>query len=215
MTTIEKIKADIDWRMGELAFIKSLPHRYHISNSHSSKLKTYLVPAIYAVWEGFVNNTLLAYIHEINNTGFNTESLRIETLIYITENEDILNLSVPRTNIQQKENFINTFRHILTNPVQIKPKVLTKSNVNLCVINHLLNSFGLAPISNNYESGLNKLLNFRNRIAHGEKAIDVKDEHIEEFTRLVNNLMVEIAMNVEDGLLSRSYLKQDYIHTGL
>ena len=207
MTILENIKFDIDWRMGELASLKTIPHRYKMANHHISLLKTYLVPAIYAIWEGFVQNTMLAYILEINKKDNMAYSLRTDILLYVVENDDKLNLCVPRTNKVQQEKFITEVFSILNKPIKIATKVQTKSNVNLEVINHLLTTFGLTALPDCYRDSLNKLLNFRNKIAHGEKAIIVSDDHISEFTQLINNLMVEIATRIEEGLQIKSYLK--------
>ncbi|MBO7577543.1 MAG: hypothetical protein J6T43_00950 [Prevotella sp.] len=210
MTILEEIKSDIDWRMGELVSLKTIPHRYKMVTHHKSLLKTYLVPAIYAIWEGFVSNTMMAYIMEINKERIAAKSIRMDVLLYITEMDEKLNLSVPRTNRNQQEKFIRNIYTTFTNPIIITPKIQTKSNVNLGVINHLLTSFGLDALPNSYEGSLNKLLNFRNKIAHGEKAITVKDNHITEFTQLINDLMVEIAIRIEDGLINKTYLIPGY-----
>ena len=206
MTILENIKSDIDWRMGELASLKTIPHRYNMVTHHKSLLKTYLIPAIYAIWEGFVSNTMLAYIMEINKEGISAESIRMDILLYIAEMDEKLNLSVSRIGRIQQEKFIRNIYLTLTNPIKIVPKVQTKSNVNLEVINHLLTSFGLEALPDSYEGGLNKLLNFRNKIAHGEKSITVKDDHVTEFTQLINDLMVNIATRIEEGLTNKTYL---------
>ena len=206
MNILEDIKSDIDWRMGELASLKTIPYRYNMVTHHKSLLKTYLVPAIYAIWEGFVSNTMLAYIMEINKEGIAAESIRMDILLYIADVDEKLNLTVSRTGRIQQEKFIRNMYTILTNPIKIVPKVQTKSNVNLEVINHLLTSFGLEALPDCYEGGLNKLLNFRNKIAHGEKAIIVKDDHIIEFTQLINDLMADIAIRIEEGLTKKAYL---------
>lgn len=206
MTILEDIKSDIDWRMGELASLKTIPHRYNMITHHKLLLKTYLVPAIYAIWEGFVSNTMLAYIMEINKEGISAESIRMDILLYIADTDEKLNLTVSRTGRIQQEKFIRNMYTTLTNPIKIVPKVQTKSNVNLEVVNHLLTSFGLEVLPDSYEGRLNKLLYFRNKIAHGEKAITVKDDHITEFTQLINDLMADIATRIEVGLTNKTYL---------
>ncbi len=120
--------------------------------------------------------------------------------------DEKLNLTVSRIGRIQQEKFIRNMYTTLTNPIKIVPKVQTKSNVNLEVVNNLLTSFGLEVLPDSYEGGLNKLLNFRNKIAHGEKAITVKDDHITEFTQLINDLMVDIATRIEEGLTNKTYL---------
>ena len=206
MTAIENIMADMDWRMGELGSLKTIPHRYHMEEQHIAMLKRYIVPAIYGLWEGFVKNTILVYIEEINKAEVPVNSICLNTLIYMTDIDDNLKLSTERKHKEKKERFIKNFQNLLATPVNMKLKVITESNVNLEVANHLLESFNIETLPDVYEGKLNKLLNFRNAIAHGESAISVGEKEINEFSQLIVELMSEIAERVEKGLLSKSYL---------
>ncbi len=206
MTAIENITADMDWRMGELGSLKTIPHRYHMEEQHIAMLKRYIVPAIYGLWEGFVKNTILVYIEEINKAEVPVNSICLNTLIYMTDIDDNLKLSTERKHKEKKERFIKNFQNLLATPVNMKLKVITESNVNLEVANHLLESFNIETLPDVYDGKLNKLLNFRNAIAHGESAISVGEKEINEFSQLIVELMSEIAERVEKGLLSKSYL---------
>lgn len=206
MTAIESITADMDWRMGELGSLKTIPHRYHMEDQHIMMLKRYIVPAIYSLWEGFVKNTILIYIGEINKAKVPVGSICMNTLVYITDIDDNLNLSTERKHKNKKERFIKNFQNLLTTPVNMKLKVMTESNVNLGVVNNLLESFNIETIPDDYEGKLNKLLNFRNAIAHGDSAISVDEKEIAEFSQLVIELMMEIVERVEKGLSSKSYI---------
>jgi hypothetical protein len=55
-TFIDEIVADIDWRISELATIKSIPIKYSFRLDHKDIHIKYSIPAIYAIWEGFVKN---------------------------------------------------------------------------------------------------------------------------------------------------------------
>ena len=206
MTAIENITADMDLRMGELGSLKTIPHRYHMEEQHIAMLKRYIVPAIYGLWEGFVKNTILVYIEEINKAEVPVNSICLNTLIYMTDIDDNLKLSTERKHKEKKERFIKNFQNLLATPVNMKLKVITESNVNLEVANHLLESFNIETLPDVYDGKLNKLLNFRNAIAHGESAISVGEKEINEFSQLIVELMSEIAERVEKGLLSKSYL---------
>ena len=197
----------MDWRLGELAVMKTIPHRYNMTENHVTMLQMYLIPAIYALWEGFVKSVITAYIKEINMSRVTMDSLIMDLLLYAIEIDDKLKLSEARQHEDKKKQFVRHFRNTLSAPVNIKQKVLTESNVNLKIINHLLKSFGLETIPEEYKGKLDKLLKFRNTIAHGEMAIVVKDEHIAEFTQLINDLMAEVVIRVEDGLIKKTYLE--------
>lgn len=206
MTTIENITADMNWRYGELASLKTIPYRYHMQECHVSMLKKYLIPAMYAIWEGFISNTILAYISEINNIGLMPEKIGANVLAYMAEADEHLRLSIARTDRVKQERYYEELKSMMSQPVKIKHYVITKSNVNLKVANDLLCSFSLAPLPIKYERGLNKLLCFRNAIAHGNNAILVTDEVISEFSMLISDLMSEIVVRVEEGLKRQSFI---------
>jgi hypothetical protein len=64
---IQEILADINWRVSELATIKSLPIKYSFRPDHKELQIKYSIPAIYAIWEGFVKNTFTIYSTHLNS----------------------------------------------------------------------------------------------------------------------------------------------------
>lgn len=207
MTAIESITTDMDWRLGELGVLKSIPYRYHMNEGHVDMLRRYLVPAIYGLWEGFVKNTMMVYIGEINKASVMADALSMNTLLYSTKVDENLRLTTIRDKRPVQEKFIKNFRRFISSPICIKPLVDTESNVNLDVANKLLGAFNIEMLPNDkYGGRLHKLLNFRNAIAHGDNSISVKDEEIAEFSQLIVELMAEIATRVENGLAIKSYL---------
>ena len=53
---------------------------------------------------------------------------------------------------------------------------------------------------------LNKFLNYRNRIAHGDNAISVEPEHIIEFSQTVVSLMSDISEILNVHVMEKKYL---------
>ena len=207
MTPIESIVSDMNWRLGELASLKSIPFRYHMQQSHIWQLKKHLVPAIYALWEGFVVNSFEVYIKQINSRQIRIEDIDVNILLYMTEADEKLCLSTPRFKRESKLNFVENIKTVFGTPVHIPPKVVTKSNVNYEVANNLLTCFNMRILPACYKHKLDKLLKFRNMIAHGDRAITVKDEDISVFSQLVNDLMAEITERVEEAIEGEQYLK--------
>jgi len=85
--------------------------------------------------------------------------------------------------------------------------VPTESNVNLKVLNRILERFCIPEIDSKYSSGLNKLLLFRNKIAHGENSIIVNMTHVTEFVSLVENLMLDVVIGVESCERNETFKK--------
>ena len=51
-----------------------------------------------------------------------------------------------------------------------------------------------------------KMINLRNRIAHGQRDVNITEKHINEFSWLIESLMGEISIRVMEALDGKSYL---------
>lgn len=203
----DEILTDIDWRMSELASLKTIPLRYNLLPNHKEILIKYTVPSIYSLWEGYVKNIFTVYIREINNLNMPIDEAHLNVLTHTLTTIDKLSLENTRNNFQKKKEFIECYQSKVTSPLFIEPKIPTKSNVDFLVINDILNRFNLPVLPKSYEKGLKKLLKFRNSIAHGDNAIPVTIDNVTEFTMLINDLMVEIFDRVNDGFVNKTYRK--------
>ena len=207
MSFLDEINNDISWRMSELASIKTIPLRYHLLPEHKALLIKYSVPSIYALWEGFVKNAFGVYIREINKLAIPISDVHIDLLTHTLSSIDKLSLENPRMSYRTKREFIEFYQNTISLPLIITDKLPTKSNVDFGVINEILIRFNLKQLPKSFEGGLKKLLRFRNSIAHGDISIPVKMENIEFFSKLINDLMVEILLNIESGYNSKTFLK--------
>lgn len=206
MNIIEEIVADYNWRSGELAVIKTIPHRYKLDKIHQEMLRTYLVPAIYALWEGFVTNSFQAYIRYINSQKLLVNELDINILTFAMVADGKLNLANPRSDFSKQKVFVEEFLTKINTHINIAPNIPTKSNVNYVIVHRILQYFNLPELEEKYRAPLNKLLKYRNSIAHGERALPVSDDNIDEFTKLVVDMMTDICILIDDGVKMKSYL---------
>ena len=203
---IDDIKSDIDWRMSELASLKTIPVRYNLLNHHSELLIKYAVPSIYALWEGFVKKSFELYAGHINSLKLNSSDIHINLFTHSFSTEDKLALENPRMSFVKKKEFMAFYQNKLKSEFTIPQKIPTKSNVDYKVINEILEKFNLLALPEQpYKKGLNKLLRFRNNIAHGDISILVKSEDLAEFSKLINDLMVEIFGRIEEGKLNETF----------
>lgn len=197
ITFIDEILADIDWRVSQLATLKSIPIRYSFSPEHKELQIKYTVPAIYAIWEGFVKSSFIIYSNHLNTLSIGRSEIAMPLLTHQLDSE--CDFNNPRINFDSKQRMVSLLDSLLTDIVTIKPSVPTESNVNFKVLNKILERFCIDKVSDDYEQKLNKLLLFRNKIAHGENAISVNLTHVTEFISTVENLMLDIAINVEQN----------------
>ena len=202
---IQEIVADIDWRVSELATIKTIPIKYSFDPYHKEIHFKYAVPAIYAIWEGFIKNSFTIYGTYINSLSIKRNEISLALLTHqLDTNCDFNN---PRNNLETKQKLVALIDGMLTDIIVIKPGVPTESNVNFKVANKIFQRFCVNALPDSYEKGLDKLLRFRNMIAHGENSISVNSTHIQEFISLVENLMLDVVIQIENSDKNIRYKK--------
>jgi hypothetical protein len=204
MTTfIDEILADIDWRVSQLATLKSIPIRYSFSPEHKELQIKYTIPAIYAIWEGFVKSCFIIYSNHLNTLSIGRSEIAMPLLTHHLDSE--CDFNNPRINFDSKQKMVTLLDSLLSDIVTIKPSVPTESNVNFKVLDKILERFCIDKVSADYDRQLNKLLLFRNKIAHGENSISVNLTHVNEFISTVENLMLDIVINVEQNAKVGTY----------
>lgn len=202
-TFVDEILADIDWRISELALIKSIPIKYSFRPDHKELHVKYSVPAIYAIWEGFVKNCFTIYSNHLNTLDIKRSEISLALLTHQIDSE--CDFNNPRLSFDSKKRLVETIDNFLIETILIKPNVPTDSNVNFKILNKILERFCISPIDNKYDKGLNKLLLYRNKIAHGENSISVNMTHITEFISLIEDLMLDIVINIESCEKTETY----------
>lgn len=207
MTFLDNIVSDIDWRVSELATLTSLPYRYKIADIHIESLLTYSVPAIYAIWEGFVRHSFVEYSTYLNSLNLPLKDVHENILTHALTNGTDVALENPRSSFDSKKRYIKAMLVKHQTVLNIPYDIPTKSNVNYSVINDILVRYNLEKLNSTYRTKLDKLLRFRNEFSHGERSIPVEKKDIESFSNLVQDLMVEIYSHIEDGYEQKTYLK--------
>jgi len=202
---IDEIMADIDWRVSELSTLKSIPIKYSFRPEHKELQIKYTIPAVYAIWEGFVKSCFIIYSHHLNTLSIKRNEISINLLTHHLDSE--CDFNNPRNNFDSKTRIVNLIDSLLTDTITIKPNVPTESNVNFKVLNKILERFCMDKVPISYEAKLNKLLLFRNKIAHGENSITVNINHLTEFITTVENLMLDIVINIETNEKIKTYIK--------
>lgn len=202
---IDEILADINWRVAELATLKSIPIRYSFRPEHKELQIKYSIPAIYAIWEGFVKSCFVIYSNHLNSLSIGRSEIAIPLLTHQLDIE--CDFNNPRIAFDAKQRMVSLIDSLLTDVVTIKPSVPTESNVNFKVLNKILERFCIDKVPDHYDSKLNKLLLFRNKVAHGDNSINVNMTHVTEFILTVENLMFDVAINIEQNEKIGTYKK--------
>lgn len=201
---VQEILADIEWRINELSTIKTIPIRYRFSPNHKTIHYKYSVPGIYSLWEGFLKNTFDLYARHLNTQRIKRIEVAKPLLTHILDS--VCDFKSPRVNYQSKMRLTELIDDNLTETLTIPPTIPTDSNVNFKVLNKILERFCISGIDSKYERGMNKLLLFRNKVAHGDNAIRVDIDVITEFVSLVEDLMLDVIINIESSNNLKKYL---------
>lgn len=203
-TYLSEIIADADWRVSELATIKTLPFRYKIADSHKETLLKYSVPSIYSLWEGFIKTSFTTYSRFLDSCNIKRNEIQISLLTH--QLDSICQFGNNRNDFSKKIKLVGMIDTFLSTDIKIQPFVPTESNVNFSVLTKICERFCVPPIDNKFKRPLDKLLLFRNTISHGENSLTVEKKHIEEFTKLVQDLMTEMILKFEFSILNKTYL---------
>lgn len=206
MQLFEDISEDIIWRNEQLLIAKSLPHIYSFSDSHKEFLIKHSIPTIYAVWEGYVQNTFQTYVRELNKLELSKDDFCINILTHSVDSS-FPQLKEYPVEFDKRVKFITKLDAYLENEFRINAKINTQSNVEIEMINKILHRFNLKPIpKREFKQRLRDLLMYRNRIAHGDNSLVVSKENIDDFkmriddfVSLVEELMQAVYQSILDG----------------
>ena len=203
----EQCQADIEWRIAEIALLKKSTAMPSISDEMRKILLKYSIPALYALWEGFVTYIFSEYVKVINaeNISMQTIDIRIKTYHSFCE----LNLASPPHDVAKKESLIERMQRHFDNNVKLSVDIATGSNVDYASLSAIMHRYGVTPLQENkYKGRLSKFLNFRNKIAHGNNSICVSSENLNEFSLLISELMDDILITLNDHIKNRRYIVQ-------
>lgn len=203
---LREIKSDIDWRYEQLSIIKAIPVRYGLSESDKKFLIQYSPVIIYSLWEGFVKYAFGKYISKLNGLELNYDELPLKLLTHAISTQDKLKLENARQNFKTKYEFVDYLKNYIDTPIHFSPKLPTKSNIDLKISNDILKRFNLETLNDKFENKLNKLLKFRNTIAHGDNSISTTSDDISIFSQTVIDLMTEIFIRIEQGYKDKTYI---------
>ncbi len=202
---LSEIDADIEWRTAELSSIQTLPVRYRLRDRDESIYLKSSILMIYAIWEGFVVKSLTAIVRYINSLELNSSQLNDALLTHMLDGH--VQFHHGRVKFEQKKVQVLKIVSVLDDKVQVPAQLDTRSNVNFDVANELFERLCLDKLENKYKSPLSKLLKFRNSIAHGENSLPVNLGIVNEFVRLVQEMMDYVRDRLESYLELQLYKK--------
>lgn len=196
---IEEILEDNRWRDGELAIFKQNPQKV------DTKLWNRMcLPMIYAHWEGYVVNSLKFLIEYLNSLELSPDEVPTK-LVVLGLDKSYCSLS-GKQSFEQRIEFTNRFKELFQKALKFKKEVDTKSNLNSKVLKELCNIFGFNFESfKDFTSDIDRIVTFRNRIAHGENSIVPESEGIEKYIITITAATDTLLTEINDFISNENY----------
>lgn len=208
MTNLQSLlSCELDSLQNKMYKCKTVHLRYSMLPEHKNFLLRQSVLGIYAEWEGFIKKTISLYLQEINKRRLSFASLNDYYISYQTDN--LADFKSPKTNFGTIAKLSKNLFEMYQSPVVFSTSVKTESNANLKIANSILDKLCLKCLDHRYEGPLNKLLKFRNSIAHGDEGIPVKQNDIDTFTLLIQDLATDLIISIDEGFENEVYLSND------
>lgn len=187
---IDEIQAENNWRDGELATFKVNPQK--VEDSLWNRM---CVPMIYAHWEGFVVSSLKLLIGYLNSLKLSPSE--VPTNLIVLGLGTKYNSLSGKQSFDQKVVFTENFIDIFQKAIKFKKDIDTKSNLNSNVLKDLCMVFDFNfEVFKDVTTDIERIVMFRNKIAHGENSIVPGSESIEQYimsiTKATDLLLIEI-----------------------
>lgn len=199
-SVVEEISINNDWRDGEFAKYKA-----NSLNVEEQLWCRMCIPMIYAHWEGFVVDALKIMLKHLNQLGL--QSTQLPTNLVVVSLGDSYRTLSGKQSFEQRINFTQSFNELLGKPVKFKTKVDTKSNLKSNVFEDLCVAFGFDSSKFAGQlSDIDRLVNIRNSIAHGENSMQPDMQNIEKYITSVKGAMDLLLYEIDDYLSEQRYI---------
>lgn len=198
---INEISINNEWRDGEFAKFK-----INQSNVPPTLWFRMCVPMIYAHWEGFVVDALKTLLKHLNK--MELDHAQLKTHLVVTSLGDSYNSLSGKQSFDQKITFTEKFYDLLNHKVKFKPQINTKSNLRFDVLEDICSKFGFNSTRfTHLKSDINRIVDIRNCIAHGENSIVPDVQNITRYIDSVKSAMDILLEEIDLFLTNKSYLQ--------
>jgi len=194
---IDELCIDREWRFSELEFCKKVPKFYAnaLFAKNTSKYWRMCIPIIYAHWEGFVVSAYQQLILYLNKK--NLKYSQVKQFLVILSNKHRFEYLKGNPTKEQKKRFLDEYNLEETVGIDMPLTLISaKSNLNYKRFLAILDEFNIVPTlaHNKNKSTIEKLVTYRNKIAHGENSVIVYETDI--------NIMIGCVMEMIDTTIS-------------
>lgn len=203
MSILDTLTRELDWREIEIASMR----RLLVSSSLTPAQRTTLLRAawamLYAHYEGFCKNALIAFYDAISHCPIVRADLPTPTKI-LSLRSDLTRLrSLPDGDLLYE---IESFSKVQLNGRPAFPEVDTKSNLWPDTLIELIVAADLSPSKvEGHRNKLNTLVSRRNEIAHGKDNIIAEFDYYKTYEDAVYEVIYDLAYQVASRLEAMPY----------
>lgn len=197
---VEEIQENNKWRYSEFAKFKANQNDVEVIFWNRM-----CIPMIYAHWEGFVVDALKIMLGYLNELKLTHSELPIR-LVVLSLGDNYRTLSGKQSFTQRIE-FTEKFKNLLDSVIRFQTKVETKSNLKGKVFKELCDIFGFDTKSyNEFLPDIDRLVNIRNSIAHGENSFLPSSDNINLYINSVQNACDLLVEDIDKFLVEKKFL---------
>jgi MAE_28990/MAE_18760-like HEPN len=218
-----EMEEDLSWRLNELRFFQNQLALLD-SEQEQQRFRRALVLLLYAHFEGYCKFALTLYVNYINRTGitcgdvtFAIAAASLSDVFKALRNPEkkipeFRNSLPDDTKLHQfgrEREFVERTAELADRPVKVADDVVdTESNLRPVVLRKNLYRLGFAPDQfADHEGSINQLLEYRNKIAHGDMQAGLSRNSYDTLRAAVYEVMNEIKSQVMKAIHDRSYLR--------
>jgi MAE_28990/MAE_18760-like HEPN len=223
-----ELEAERAWREDEIRKLQNLGESI-LDTDDKDQYRRALVLMLYAHFEGFCKFTLSLYSSAINAAQIQCEqadvALAAASLADVfrdlrnpEKKSDIFRHSMPDDRklhaFAKEREFVQRSTEFLRRTVEIPDGAVDmESNLTPTVLSKNLFRLGFSHDAfEAYNADINKLLEFRNKIGHGEMRVGVVKKSYDDIRVSVDRVMTGITMVVMRALEQREYLREETLY---
>lgn len=221
---VEQLEYDLSWRLEEIKFLKNV--RSSISNEAEKELyNRSLILMLYAHFEGFFKLALNVYIEAVNkenlpcrDVNYATAAAALASMFHDLRHPDKKCKVFPpdlqddnRLRLFGREQvFLENIDDYVNMPAIIPEDVIdTESNLKPKVIRKNLFRIGLDYTAfDTYQGDIDRILNYRNGIAHGARKNGIKQKEFDNFEAVCMTVLKGIKEQVVAALTKGLYRRE-------
>lgn len=217
-----ELEADLEWRQREVRFFQN--HGSSLEEQDMRQYRRALVLFLYAHLEGYCKLAFSLYVRAVNDSGIlcgdasyaiATASLSdvLRALSNPNKKSEYFRRELPDDaklhRFAREVEFVERMSEISGRPVNIPDTVVdTESNLKPIVLQKILFRLGFQHDKFDHLRGnMDRLLNYRNNIAHGSEKRGIDPRTYESLRISVFNIMEEVRTGIIDAVQKGSYLR--------